>query len=77
MKAVRSLTIASNEDSRERVAIKLYKEDGMFVWRFGCELGDPVELFEPSKSVADAINNADAAWNYAGSPWAPRAKWLS
>ena len=57
------------------VDIKLYAEDGEYVWRIGGLLGDECEALPRVKSLAQA--KADARLVYPRhSPFKPRAKWM-
>ena len=79
MKALRVFTIINNDDSRERITLKLYREpvDGelLYVWRFDNEYGNPCEQFAPSKTMKDAMENAAASWGN-DKIWGMKATWL-
>lgn len=74
--------IADHEDAgpgvpacEVRIPIKLYREDGEYVWRTPGHLGDEVETLPRPSSLVQA--KADVRMVYPrASVWQPRATWL-
>lgn len=78
MKTLLKFTITVDHEDRFTpvdVDIKLYAEDGEYVWRIGGPLGDECEGLPRPKSLAQA--KADARLVYPRhSPFNPRSEWM-
>jgi|GEM_PF-5545600 len=70
-KAILKFKTSSNEDSREFIEVKLYNEDGKFIWRLAGENGNECEVLPLNpKTVKQAKLDAksvfkldmDASW---------------
>ena len=76
MKALLSLRLTVDYEDRNSPIynyIKLYNEDGEFVWRIDSELGDECGLPRP-KSVRQAKIDARAVYTH--SSFKPNASWF-
>jgi len=74
MKAALKFTIASNDDSRERISVRLYREGCDYVWRITGNFGDECETLPRPKSIKQARQDARAVFGR-DKIWDMRANW--